>query len=103
MEFTRTTRGKEKNLNDGNEYSFHKDLQTGVRYRCVNRTQFWNYRGFLVLDLSKKNILDQWEHTHPPNPAIVSITKTRVEMKRRAVETFDQPSKKKVSWLKKIL
>lgn len=71
-------------------YTRHKDVTTGVRWRCTKRAQ--GCKGSIMTCESSEEVILSSKHDHPPSDSATNVAKTRIVMKEVALMSNEKPA-----------
>lgn len=86
----KSNKGGRKLCFGGFMYTRHKDLITGVRWRCTKRAQ--GCKGSIITRESSEDAIVSSEHNHPPSDSATNVAKTRSVMKEVALMSNEKPA-----------
>ena len=90
MKVITSTKGKKQLAYEGYIYVFKKKLASGIdSYECQRRRDYGCNAKIKFLDNSIVDAIN--DHTHAPAMNHVSVTKLRLGIKRRAIESQETP------------
>ncbi|CAN8017265.1 unnamed protein product [Ixodes persulcatus] len=92
MEVTLSNRGKKKVLLDGYEYVKKISKKDWTRWQCRHQRSF-GCKGAITTDLAITRHWSSVEHTHANDASATETTKLRVQLKRKATDTSEPPSR----------
>ncbi|CAN7977512.1 unnamed protein product [Ixodes persulcatus] len=92
MEVTLSNRGKKKVVLDGYEYVKKISKKDWTRLQCRHQRSF-GCKGAITTDLAITRHWSSVEHTHANDASATETTKLRGQLKRKATDTSEPPSR----------